>query len=953
MNSYSIIHNYNDNAMYNPDFQFVNAALSYKQNKIDTNRAQLQNLYDQFSVLKVAKDVDQQYIEDRLKQVRDIANSYGAMDPSDDNFMSSMMNNVAQVLDDKVKTSILSTKRMQAEDAAWAKMRTEKPEQYSQLNHQYAISLSDRQRYLSSEDIGDMYLGGANTIEYRDLSKKLMDNLPKIQDMLKAKWIETGPQQGFFRSIDTYEAIPPSKMRDALGMLFDQKDLQQININAWGTYDRMSDEQLAEVYGNHFAPKLESAREELDAIDLALAKTGNDKMREQLLEKREVALNNINNVQNYSFDKVLASAGREAVYSTLYKDQYFNDILGAYSYEPRLVDRKVDEVQKANAEYQLKLDEFELSRQKAVESARHNMEMENIAKTKAGKKGDKNGNGVDDSEEVIYGSPSPETYQGTEEDFVYKHFENRNKTVANTVGALTAALPGFSEEKVRQLLKDPKVVAQIENMSNAGALNIGGKKIKLTPDIIATLTEYKTKVIHTPEAERLMAQNAGQVVQTTFEALSKSVKESLDIDVYGLPNFNFRLEKGKDGKFAYQFIEPGKGTHNYAHLAKTNAGGEGNEFTKKVYTALHMYRDPNISNANKMMIKEFIYQEVLPNLDKNGRNAVNSAMKGLRNVTTTKMGAKDYWLTEYTAGDTEKANYSSTYSGAGEGVLSMITTAAGYAANPVLASARGKLEAATSTDNPGLDKVIQQNFRQVNIAQNEIYAANNLLPENRPMYIREGNEKYEDLKRKAGVGLANYKDDIILQVVMKNGVPTDQVNIAYYQKQKAGQTPQLVVGATVPKNDLQGIVSFDTERYNSFDARVPEYAGSISLGNMQFDKDKKEMLRITNAGDYTLGLQRTSQEYQTWLGGIQQRAGDEGVQGAEQIIQAYKQGAYTFDLEPGNNGMYKFSMKLEGEEVFSKPFATRLDQKTVVDITTDARIWTEDVVKSYIFEMTK
>jgi len=189
MNAYGIIHNFDTQNLYRPDFNFINSALSYKQTKYDANNAKLQNLYDQYSLLKVHNDVDQEYVEKRLEAVRDITNKYGSMDLSDDNFASSLMGTVSQVLDEKVKNAVLSTQLINSEDAQWAKMKETKPDVYSDLNRAYAIEHSDRRSYESAQQAGTVYRGGAGFIEYRDLSKKLMDNIPKTRFIIIASFI--------------------------------------------------------------------------------------------------------------------------------------------------------------------------------------------------------------------------------------------------------------------------------------------------------------------------------------------------------------------------------------------------------------------------------------------------------------------------------------------------------------------------------------------------------------------------------------------------------------------------------------------------------------------------------------------------------------------------------------------------------------------------------------------
>lgn len=190
MNSRSILHNYDNAQLYTPDFQFIQQALAFKQNKIDVNKQKIYNLYDQMAMLKVDKDVDQEYINRRLEQAKALTNRYASGDLSDDNFASSIMANIGQIVDGKVKNAVLSTRLREAEDKVWKDVQEKSPDKYSANNQRYAIAKSDRAAYLASQEAGALYKGGAGFIEYRDLGKKLMDNIDKIQSRAKLKWID-------------------------------------------------------------------------------------------------------------------------------------------------------------------------------------------------------------------------------------------------------------------------------------------------------------------------------------------------------------------------------------------------------------------------------------------------------------------------------------------------------------------------------------------------------------------------------------------------------------------------------------------------------------------------------------------------------------------------------------------------------------------------------------------
>jgi hypothetical protein len=592
MNAYGYLHNY-DQPVYTPDFNFINAALTFKQGKIDANRQKLQSVYDQFSILKVSKDVDQEYIDSRLNQVKDIANKYRNVDFSDDAFAASMMNTVTQVLDDKVKNAVLSTKRMQAEDAAWAQLKEKNPDKYAELNHQYAMTKSDRQRYLSTQEAGDMYGGGANTIEYRDLSKKIMENMPKLQEMLKAKLIQTADGGGYFRYQDTYEYVDPNQLRGALDLLFDEKDRQQMGINAWGTFGQLPDTQLKEVYNSKFVPEIEAHEDKIADLRTLISTTKDPKKLEVYEKELEATQERFTMLQARDFDSIVkVPGGKEQLYTQLYKEDYIGGIVQTYS-APRLVDRDIDKVHQASVEFGQKLDEFE-------ESKRQFNAKQALAEAKFKAEGQKS-SGVQDTlagmgevgviglglKTLDYQNTLQETMElkTKEEDEAIKGFEN-----------LFGAKPSVSNYG-----KIVKEFGDLETKLEAGGtVTLFGKQVTVTKENYQNLLKFKNNILDDSPTAAKLGQWANDVTLNTVENLAKLVVNSTefggkgsDIHPYDLPNFTWKFDEKmqkvatKDGNHYYVHLLKKVGQKGFDNLAKNE------QATLKAYAAAQAIGDKN------------------------------------------------------------------------------------------------------------------------------------------------------------------------------------------------------------------------------------------------------------------------------------------------------------------------------------------------------------------------
>jgi hypothetical protein len=592
MNSYSVIHNFDTQNLYKPDFNFINTALSYKQNKLDTNRAKLQNLYDQYSMLKVHNDVDQEYIEKRLESVRDITNKYASMDLSDDNFATSLMGTVSQVLDEKVKNAVLSTKLIESEDAQWAKMKEKNLDKYSDLNRAYALNKSDRRNYENATEAGTVYKGGAGFIEYRDLSKKVMENLPKLQDALKAKWVETGPQQGYFRSLDTYEAIPKNKMEDALELLFDEKDRMQIGINSWGVYDRMSDEQIKQDWDSFYAPKKEEAEEQIRNLEIAKADPKKYGLTSESIDRELESWRKVKtNYDNYTYDKVMETSGREGAYTTLYNNKYKGQILDTYSKPKTLIERKVDDIQKANLEYQQKIDQFNANYALDVEKflwSKEKFAIEQANKGKSGSSSSSSGAGGQDG--VIMGDLKTLEYDEVDNEII----ENQKAERAAMDGIKNLVGSYVPRDSFAELSKEMADLAGKAKRNET--ITINGKKVPVKENL-SVLLAFKDNILEETPVEKAIKQDlqnmTGQVVGNLRQLVQSG---SADFDVTNLPEFTWKIEVDPTTGAQKKVPLKNMNSQNYVRLLKKEKEKltESEKATLKAYSQLHMIGDEGL-----------------------------------------------------------------------------------------------------------------------------------------------------------------------------------------------------------------------------------------------------------------------------------------------------------------------------------------------------------------------
>lgn len=323
--------------------------MSYKQGNLDNNRQKLQALVDQYDALDVYKDVDKEYLQDRISVITDMTNKYAMGDLSDPGLVNSLRRNLNQVLDDNVKNAVMSTRIFRAEEAEWAEKRTKEPEKYSELNHAYALQASEPWR--SSQAVGEVYRGGGGFREYINVEKQITDKLPQIAERFKWTYEKDGEGNAYFRTKDTYETIPREQVEAALMGMLDQKALEQLKINAWGKYDAMPDVAIKQVYDSKINSEVTEYQSMASKLKSLSAAESNPQKKAQYEAQAKEFESRAGNLKAMSFDRV----GKQGAYTSMYMDEFKGNYLNAYSYGPRFVKSEVNDLDVATRNYELAL----------------------------------------------------------------------------------------------------------------------------------------------------------------------------------------------------------------------------------------------------------------------------------------------------------------------------------------------------------------------------------------------------------------------------------------------------------------------------------------------------------------------------------------------------------------------------------------------------------------------
>lgn len=872
MSNYATILSNFDQQIQSPDFNFIATALNAKQEKYDKNKAQLQTLYDQIKSLQVKKDVDQEYIEQRLQQVKGIANKYSYVDLSDQTFANSMLDNVGQVLDDAVVEAVQSSRKMDAEDRVWQEKRNKGDKAYSELNESYAKWVSDRRRYLSSSDVGDKYMGGADFIEYRDVGSKVNEIIIKHRKALAEQntRMVPGTTYGGFGTYQTITEIPREELEMIIQNELDAKDLKQLRINAWSQYEGLPEENLMQAYENRRISNISQIDQAISQIDAAKAETQDENKITQAEKAIENLMQRRAQLEDNNYNVVRQSRSKEDVYSEMYTNDFIQGYVNEFSYGPRVLKEEINQAQKAAIEFS------ELQRwhniQATQDKARLDWDKEKFDKEQKFKYTEL---GLKYPGQLVERkTPDGGVTYVTEEDKIKladdaklvsaaeRDMQEQNKAIK---GLNAIGISPSNAKEIRAQLKN--LTADI---ADGKTITVGGKQVNLAdPTNAKALLEYKTKVLETPKSRQVLIDATAENIKTTAKTLADMALKG-DLKYEEIPNFDFEIKNGKEVK-----TTNGRGVYSY--LLKKKAKGEvltpSQEATLQAYTAVVIANNKlDLNDAEKA----YVGRALRSSLSKLGFDF--SSAKSIP-LTYDKM-TKPQVLKQTTTAITPAPG------------ISIRTTDDRFV--------NFSLPTAVKT-------VISETYKaaQEPIADTYLFAT----PKQSTVSSKTDPVLFERLREELRLP-EGYKGVITYRPLNPKSDGTyEKLNVAYYKENTDNKTgvkgEMREISVQVDKNKFQQATGLQLGEYQrtNFDVRLGNYAETINLGK--------------SAGlEKTRNLDSALESYQTILNFAK---ADKKEKLIEDYRKKFESGALEFKLEPIPGNGYYYSVYENGKRLNQNP----------------------------------
>ena len=316
------------------NFQLLGKVMEMRQGKYDANKARIdQTLAIYKNQLKGLRDGDNEYIATRIKETEGLINNFGkGRDFSLSSTSDSLMTSLTSITEDPIiRSAVINKTKVDQYNLKVDEIRKKNGDKYSDLNYQYGLDTGGVDKYLKGEikDIGKL-----DYKEYIDLpqvhSKRLMEYVAQYDDeqLLSQGSALAGTS---YHTVDIYgKKVLKEDLKKFLQTSMDEKEMEQMNINAWGKFKGVSDEQVTSLVKPIYQKNLDTQQKYYETMK-AQVDSGKIKDVNKVLPALELNLKQLKNkVDSNSFTK-------QDAYS-LYSDEYLDNM--ASSFDKDIITKK-------------------------------------------------------------------------------------------------------------------------------------------------------------------------------------------------------------------------------------------------------------------------------------------------------------------------------------------------------------------------------------------------------------------------------------------------------------------------------------------------------------------------------------------------------------------------------------------------------------------------------------
>lgn len=309
-------------------------ASTYKQSEYNINTMAIQQLVNQYVGTDLLREVDQNYLGERLQTLTNYINQAGTMDWSRKDVYNDVSSYIGQALDSNVMAGIMSTQKYRKHQMQMDDIKKNKPDQYSVQNDWFATR--DLQRYLNSNQLGDSYNQGTY-VPYTDVKKQLLENSKYLKDFGVETYLDSSDGNVYFKNIKTGERLTRDTANQYVDLVLGESGKNQLMIDGIYNYKNVPDNILRTEYDSFIDSVSKNYSNSAKA--LRLKSINSPKNIKDQLEKEADSLDAMAN--DVSTSKGILK-DRDSIASNLYLNRFKKQWSDMLSFD-RIKDWKIDD----------------------------------------------------------------------------------------------------------------------------------------------------------------------------------------------------------------------------------------------------------------------------------------------------------------------------------------------------------------------------------------------------------------------------------------------------------------------------------------------------------------------------------------------------------------------------------------------------------------------------------
>lgn len=314
------------NPVSSVDLQVVDNTLSTLQGKYDANSALIEQTLAYYNEnLKGLRDSDNQYIAEKLKQVKSTIDEYKKknLNIAYNYNRDSIMSAVKSTLDDPiVQDAIVSRQNYMQYQAQIAKIKEKDSSKYSQQNELFGLEQGGFNSYMQGKT---KKLGSMQYTEYINLpaehSKRLQEYVKNYDDE-QYLGRENHPNSQF-HTVDIYgKRVLKSDLKNFLETSMDGKERNQLMIDAWYNYKDTKDSDIVSIVKPKYEQTLSALQKQKAEYEASVA-SGKEK-------EDKVALNTLTEKIDKLSSKINTNSFNKNDAYNLYSQEYIENMAEAF-----------------------------------------------------------------------------------------------------------------------------------------------------------------------------------------------------------------------------------------------------------------------------------------------------------------------------------------------------------------------------------------------------------------------------------------------------------------------------------------------------------------------------------------------------------------------------------------------------------------------------------------------